>query len=111
MSYVFVVVCLSLCLLETAQNYGTDLHEIFTEGRKWAIEQPIKFWWRSGSPSGYRDCFQNSTLFGRYAKWYQPTALYDAAVLVRHCHSNYDVITSLALGGGMHCLSASSCNF
>ena len=26
----------------------------------------------------------------------------------RHRHSNYDVITSPALGGGMHCPSASS---
>jgi len=24
----------------------------------------IKFWWRSGSPSGYRDCFPDSSLLG-----------------------------------------------
>jgi len=24
----------------------------------------IKFWWRSGSPSGYRDCFLDSSLLG-----------------------------------------------
>jgi len=31
-----------------------------------------------------------------------------AEVLGRHRHSNYDVITSPALGGGMYCHSASS---
>jgi len=37
-------VCLSV------SNFAqTDLHEIFREGWQWAIEQMIKFWWRSGS--------------------------------------------------------------
>ena len=38
-------------------------------------------------------------------QWYQPTALRNAAVLGKHHHSNYmyDVITSPAIGGGMHC--------
>jgi len=27
-----------------------------------ANEQMIKFWWRSGSSSGYRDCFSTSIL-------------------------------------------------
>ena len=63
--------------------------------------------------------------FGTYEKWYQPTALRNAAVQActsRHRHSNYDVITSPAhdrqrdwyrdtgktcLGGGMHCPGAS----
>jgi len=46
------------------KNFRTDLHEIFREGCPLAIEQLIKFWWRSRSPSGYRDCFPNSSLFG-----------------------------------------------
>jgi len=32
-----------------AQNFRTDLREIFREGWQWASEQLIKFWWRSGS--------------------------------------------------------------
>jgi len=31
------------------QNVRTDLHEIFREGWQWAVEQMIKFWWRSVS--------------------------------------------------------------
>jgi len=61
--YVFVVVCLFVCLsvglfvclLATSRkNFRTDLHEIFGEGLQWANEQTTKFWWRSGSPSEYR---------------------------------------------------------
>ena len=40
---------------------------IFMEGWQWANEQ-VKFWWRSGSPSGYRDCFPDSSLFGDIRK-------------------------------------------
>ena len=29
-----------------------------------ANEQMIKFWWRSGSLPGYRDCFTDSSLLG-----------------------------------------------
>jgi len=85
-----------------------------------ADEQLIKFWWRSGSPPGYRDRFPDSIL------------LLDSEASVR---CNYDVITSPAhdittvsalhaassvtgarycetgqtgLGGGMHCPSAFS---
>jgi len=39
-----------------------DLHEIFREGWQWASEQPVKFWWRSRSPSEYSDCFPDSSL-------------------------------------------------
>jgi len=43
--YVFVVVCLFVCLLATLrENFQTDLHEIFREGWQWA---KAKFWWRS----------------------------------------------------------------
>jgi len=63
--YVFVVVCLSVCLLATfRKNFRTDLHEIFKEGWQRADEQMIKCWWRSISPSGYRDCFPDSSLLG-----------------------------------------------
>jgi len=56
-------VCLSVCLLTTLRkNFRTDLHEIFREGWQWAIEQVVTFWWRSESPSGYRDCFPDSSL-------------------------------------------------
>ena len=63
--YVIIVVCLSVCLLATLRkNFGTDLHIIFREGWQWAIEKLVKFRWRSGSPSGYRDCFPDSSLLG-----------------------------------------------
>jgi len=82
--YVFVVVCLSVCLSVMKQlrkNFQTDLHESFRECWQWVNEQLIKFWWRSGSPSGYRDCFSDSSVtIGRYGKWYKLTApLCDAA--------------------------------
>jgi len=35
-----------------------DLYKIFREGWQWANEQMIKFWWRSGSPSGSGIVFQ-----------------------------------------------------
>ena len=61
-------VCLSVCLLATLRkNVRTDLHEIFREGWQWASEQMTKFWWRSGSPSGYSgytDCFSDLSLLG-----------------------------------------------
>jgi len=60
-----VVLCLFDCLLATLRkNFGMDLHEIFREGWQWASEQMTKFWWRSGSPSGYSDCFPVSSLLG-----------------------------------------------
>jgi len=60
-----LLVCLSVCLLATLRkNFRTDLHEIFREGWQWANEQVIKFWWRYGSPSGYRHCFPDSSLLG-----------------------------------------------
>jgi len=63
--YVFVGVCLFVCLLAALrENFRTDLHKIFREGWQWANEQTVKFWWRSGSLSGYRDCFPDSSLLG-----------------------------------------------
>jgi len=57
--------CLFVCLLATlCKNFQTDLHELFTEGWQWANEQMIKFRWRSGSPSRYRDCFPGMSLLG-----------------------------------------------
>jgi len=58
-------VCLSVCLLATLRkNFGMDLHKIFRAGCQWPIEQMIKFWWQSGSLSGYMDCFPDSSLLG-----------------------------------------------
>jgi len=38
--YVFVIVCLSVCLLATLhKNFGTDFHEILREDWQWASEQ------------------------------------------------------------------------
>jgi len=43
-----------------------------------------KFWWQSGSPSGYRDCFPDLSLLGDTESGYQPTVLHDAAVQGKH---------------------------
>jgi len=61
--FLSLFVCLSLCLLATLRkNSRTDLHEIFREVWQWANEQTIKFWWKSRPPSGYGDCFSDSSL-------------------------------------------------
>ena len=112
----------SFCLLATLRkNFQTDLHEIFREGWQWANEQMIKFWWLSGSPSGYGDCFPDSSLLGDTETRINQLCcmtLQCRACSSRHRHNNYDVIASAAhdrqpwqtyLGGGMHCLSASGC--
>ena len=49
---------LFVCLLATSRkNFRTDLHDIFREGWQWAIEQMVRFRWRSrtGSPDGGTD--------------------------------------------------------
>ena len=107
--YVLVVV---FCLLATLRkNFRRDLHESFREGWQWAIEQLVKFWWRSGLPSGYRDCFPDSSLLGDTESGINRlrcATLQSRTRTNRHRHDgNYDVITSPALGGGMHCPSAS----
>jgi len=100
--------CLSICLLATLRKMSqTNLHEIFRESWQWAKEQIIKFWWQSGSPYGYRDCFPDLLLLGNTESGINLT-LQCTACTSRRRHSNYDVITSPALGGGMHCPSASS---
>jgi len=74
-------VCLSATL---RKNFRTDLHEIFRESWQWASEKMIKILlairitvWKQGSFSGF-------VTIGKYGKWYQPTALCNAAVLGMH---------------------------
>jgi len=117
--------CLSLCLsvswLETLRkNFRTNFHEIFRGGWQWANEQMIKFWWRCGSPSGYRDCFPDSSPLGDTESGINRlrcTTLQCMACSSRRRHSNYDVITSPAddwqprqtcHGGVVSCPSTSS---
>jgi len=73
-------------------------------------ELMVKFWWRCGSPSGYRDCFPDLSLLGesgiirlRCAK------MQCRACTSRHSHWYRDT-GNTCLGGGMHCPSASSSN-
>ena len=118
--YVFVFVCLSVCLLAILRkNFRTDLHEVFRESWQWADKQTIGFWWRSGSPYGNRDCFLDSPLSEDTESGIN--RLRCATLLCRVCtrrhrHSHYDVTTSpvhdrqprqTCLSGGMHCTSAS----
>ena len=112
-----------VCLLTMLhKNFRTDFHEIFREHWQWANEQMMKFQWRSRSPSGYRDCFPDSSLLGDTESGINRlccTMLQCRACTSRHRHSNYDVIMSPAhdwyrdtgktcLGRGMHCPSTSS---
>jgi len=112
---------LSVFLLATLhKNFQMDLHEIFSEGWQWASQQMRTFWWQSGSLSGYRNCFPNLSLMGDTESGINRlrcATLQCTARTSRHCHSNYDVITSpshnrqprqTCLGRGMHCPSASS---
>jgi len=62
-------------------------------------EQMVKFWWQSGSTSGYRDCFPDSSLLGDTESGINRqrcTTLQCRACTSRHRHSNDDVITSPA---------------
>jgi len=59
-------VCLSVCLLAALRKkFRMDLHDIFNEGWQWAIEQTIKFWWRSGSRIRLRIRIRIATLVRR----------------------------------------------
>jgi len=64
--YMFSSLFFCLAVNNFAQKLPNEfsLHEIFREGWQWASECMIKFWWRSGSPFGYRDCFLDSSLLG-----------------------------------------------
>ena len=90
--------CVSVCLLASlCKNFQTHLHEIFREGWQWAIEQMVKFRWRSGSLSGYRGCFLDSSLLGDTESGINRlhcATLQCTACTSRHRHNNYDVITS-----------------
>ena len=61
-------VCLSVCL--SVSNFAQSLPSSericmkFSGSWQRASEQVIKFWWRSGSLPGYRDCFPDSSLLG-----------------------------------------------
>jgi len=63
---------------------------------KWPMKKLLNF---GGDPDHHLNTLLFSRFFtiGRFGamlQWWACTS--------RHCHSNYDVITSLALGGGMH---------
>jgi len=113
--YVFVVVCLIVRLFATLRKDArTDLHGIFGEVWQCAIEQTSKFWWRSGSPSGCRDCFPESSLLGdtesginrlRCATL-QCVTIAVTYVITSPAHNRQPRQT--CIGGGMHCLSAYS---
>jgi len=76
-----IIVCLSVCLLAALhRNLQTDLHEIFREGWQWANEQMIKFLVAILFTIWMQGLFSRFVTIGRYVKWYQPTALHDAAV-------------------------------
>jgi len=62
--FVCLFVCLSVSIATLRKHLRPNLHESCREGQQWASEQLIKFWWRSGLPCGYRDCFPDVSLLG-----------------------------------------------
>jgi len=86
-------------LATVRKNFQTDVHEIFGKGWQWASEQMIKFWWQSRSLSGYRDCFPDLSLIQKVVNGHKSAADTDLPD---------GSIGETCLGGGMHCLSASS---
>jgi len=54
--YVFTSVCLSVCLSvrRITEKVVNGFWRNFFEGRAWPRAWVVKFWWRSGSPSGSR---------------------------------------------------------
>jgi len=76
---------LFVCLLATLRkNYPTDLHEIFMELGNGPMNKRLNF---GGDPRHRLDTyglFSGLVTIGRYGKWYQPTALLDAAVQSMH---------------------------
>jgi len=113
--------CTSVYLFATfCKSFETDLHEIFRERWQWVSEQMVKFWWRSVSPSRYRDCFLDSSLLGD-----TESASSHSFILTRHMpavviikledterfaiwRDLYRDTGKTCLGGGMHCPIASS---
>ena len=98
-------VCLPVaCLLATLRKKLRNGFAWNFQGRlamgQWQI---IKFWWRSGSLSGYRDCFPDSPLLGDTESCINRlrcATLQCRACTSRHRHGNYDVydvITSRAM--------------
>jgi len=67
--YVFVVVCLSVCLLATLRkNFRTDLHEIFKEGCNGRVNKWLNF---GGAPDNrlqIQGLFSAFVAIGRYRK-------------------------------------------
>jgi len=62
------------------------------------LKKLVKFWWRSGSPSLYRDCFRDSSILGDTESGINRlrcSTLQCRACTSRRRHSNYDVVTSL----------------
>jgi len=61
--YVYVVVCLFVSNFAQKLPKGMKFSGKFVNG---PLNKMIKFRWRSGSRSGYRDCFPDSSLFDPY---------------------------------------------
>ena len=68
-------ICFRRCLSVSnfaQKNFQTDSHESMKFSGKVGngpLNLTIKFRWQSGSPSGYRDCFADSSTLGIYGKW------------------------------------------
>ena len=110
-----MAVFIAVCLLATLRkNFQTALHVIFREGWQWASEQTVKFWWRSGSPSGWIHglFFSGFITIGRHVKWLRDINLLLHPVIYSYRFARwrdwYRDTGKTCLGGGMHCPSASS---
>jgi len=110
--FVCLFVCLSVSIATLRKHLRTDLHESCREGQQWANEQLIKFWWRSGLPSGYMDCFPDVSLLGDTESGV--SRLRCATLQSRACTRGIAIATMTSLRHRplayryMHCPSASS---
>jgi len=84
------------------KNFLTDLHEIFREGWQRANEQVFKFWWQSGSLSGYSIVFR----IHHYREIWK--VIINKHRFPAHTDSPDGGTGKTCLGGGMLCPGASS---
>jgi len=108
--------CLSVCLFDCQQLCTTTSERTCMKFSGKIGNGPMNKWLHFGGDPDhrldiYRDCFPDSSLLGDTESGINRlrcATLQCSACYSRRRHSNYDLIASLALGGGMHCPSASS---
>jgi len=101
--YFFILLELDLRNVTSAKDFVVVcLYVIFREAWQWTNKQVTKFRWRSGSPSGYRDCF-------RIRHYWEIRKVVNGHRSAAHTDLPYGDTGKTYLGGSMHCPCASGC--